>query len=162
MSKNRNAFPKAKSKRLHIREIDREVLIYDLATHRASHLSPFAAKVWRCCDGTKSISDITEIVGDSINEDGVSLALERLAKADLLVDGSLAGCVLQRGNDRRALLRNLAAASLVPLVTNLPISARAQATAGTCDNRTDCGEPTSCWECVGKTGNQKGTCVYIC
>ena len=49
--------PKAKTKRLIVREIDGETLVYDRSRAAASCLNEFVARVWRKCDGETHRSD---------------------------------------------------------------------------------------------------------
>src|SRR5438105_12379199 len=65
-----------------------EVLVYDLATHRAHSLNPSAALVWRQCDGRTSIEDaalqLERALGLPADEAVVRMALDRLARARLI------------------------------------------------------------------------------
>src|SRR5271169_5032332 len=79
-----NPMPKAKTERLIVKEIDDETLIYDMGRHAASCLKDFAAKVWRQCDGEKSVAEIADELGE--DERAVWLALHQLTKAQLLTE----------------------------------------------------------------------------
>jgi Coenzyme PQQ synthesis protein D (PqqD) len=79
-----NQLPKAKTERLIVKVIDDETLIYDRARDVASCLSPLAAKVWRQCDGEKSVAEIADALGE--DERAVALALHQLAKSQLLTE----------------------------------------------------------------------------
>ena len=52
------ARPKARAEGVVVRELDEEVLVYDLDTHRAVCLNGAAAAVWRLCDGRRTPDDI--------------------------------------------------------------------------------------------------------
>jgi hypothetical protein len=77
-----NPMPKAKTERLIVKVIDDETLVYDHG--RATCLNEFAAKVWRRCDGTTSVADIADALGE--DERAVWLALHQLTKAQLLTE----------------------------------------------------------------------------
>src|SRR5277367_3245775 len=72
--------PKAKTERLIVKVIDDETLVYDHG--RASCLNEFAARVWRECDGEKSVAEIADELGE--DERAVWLALHQLNKSKLL------------------------------------------------------------------------------
>jgi Coenzyme PQQ synthesis protein D (PqqD) len=59
-----NPMPKAKTERLIVKEIDDETLVYEVSRHAATCLNEFAAKVWRRCDGTTSVADIADALGE--------------------------------------------------------------------------------------------------
>ena len=77
-------FPKAKTERLIVREIDGETLVYDRSRDAASCLNEFAARVWRECDGETSVAAIAAALGE--DERAVWLALHQLTKAQLLTE----------------------------------------------------------------------------
>jgi hypothetical protein len=45
--------PKQRTEGLVVREVDDEVIVYDLARHEAHCLNPEAARIWRACDGQR-------------------------------------------------------------------------------------------------------------
>jgi hypothetical protein len=116
--------PKARADGLVVQELMDEVLVYDLKRHRSHCLNRTAALVWRHCDGSKSVAEMTRHLhrelGTPVEEEAVWLALSRLSRAHLLE-----GCVrLQAGRDRssrRALLRRLGAISGAALVSSIAV-----------------------------------------
>jgi hypothetical protein len=75
--KERLAFlPKARSKGLITKEVDGELLVYDLDRDKAHCLNPSAAAIWKLCDGrttTEEIGrrvDVTRIQGPEIEATG--------------------------------------------------------------------------------------------
>ena len=64
-----------------------EVLVYDQTVHHIHHLNASAAKVWRLCDGERTVSEIATEA--RMAEEAVQLALRTLEEAQLL-DGPLA------------------------------------------------------------------------
>jgi len=61
-----------------------EILIYDLKLNRALCLNETSALVWRLCDGTKSVEEISQAISKKlktpVSEDLVFLALDQLKK----------------------------------------------------------------------------------
>src|SRR5271154_4401301 len=76
--------PKAKTERLIVKKIDDETLVYEVSRHAATCLNEFAARVWRECDGEKSVAEIAAALGE--DERAVWLALHQLAKSQLLTE----------------------------------------------------------------------------
>ncbi len=140
--------PRAREDALVVREIDDEVLIYDLERHEAHCLNTSAAAVWKACDGKKTPAEIaTELrleLDPGIDEDVVWVALAELWKQNLLQGekepepGASTG---DAGLSRASLLRKVgvgAAALSLPAVTSLvaPTAALAVSNlaAGACCN----------------------------
>ncbi|HEV3470412.1 MAG TPA: PqqD family protein, partial [Pyrinomonadaceae bacterium] len=81
--------PRARSEGLLVRELDGEVLVYDLERHRAVCLNPAAAFVWRRCDGRTDVAGlgralVEESGAAAAPEEVVWLALEQLGRDRLL------------------------------------------------------------------------------
>ncbi len=116
--------PKAKSARLIVREIDDETLVYDRARDAATCLNDFAAKVWRQCDGEKSVAGIADALGE--DERAVWLALHQLTKAQLLTEAIAFPPDMTTAKSRREIAGRLglgAAAFVASIV--VPIQAQA-------------------------------------
>ena len=94
-----NPMPKAKTERLIVTVIDDETLVYDMGRHAATCLNEFAAKVWHRCDGTTSVADIADALGE--DERAVWLALHRLNKSKLLVEEITLPPDMRTGKTRR-------------------------------------------------------------
>ncbi len=81
--------PKARNEHLLIHEVDGELVIYDRDSKEAHRLSPSAALVWKHMDGTKSVSDLAELVSRELDvtegEDMVLSAIAQFEDANLLV-----------------------------------------------------------------------------
>jgi hypothetical protein len=145
--------PLARKEGLVVQEMPEEVLVYDLNTNKAHCLNKSAAAVWKNCDGTKSVSDIAALLKmelkSSVSEDFVWLAIDQLAKDDLL-EQKLNSPI--SGLSRREVMRRVGLASLValPFVSSLiaPKAAQAgslcQAVACTCSATNTGGTNTSC------------------
>jgi hypothetical protein len=119
--------PAARIDELVLKAVGDEVLVYDLARHRAHSLNPVAAAIWRCCDGTRSLAGIAAEVrradGFSITEDAVRYALAELGRARLL-----RAPVAEAALTRRDLVKRLgtAAAVALPLVVSIAPPTAAQ------------------------------------
>ena len=121
--------PRARSGGLLVRELDGEVLVYDLERHRAVCLNAAAAAVWRRCDGRTDVPALVHALpGEAGGEEGVWLALEQLARDRLLADAVVRPAGAARVT-RRELIRRLglAAAATLPLVTSVVAPTPAQA-----------------------------------
>ena len=129
------ALPEARATGLLVRELDDELLVYDLDSHRAHCLNRTAAMIWNRCDGKNTVAQITENVslmsGSSVPEELILLGLERLKRTRLLKDG-VAQINGASALTRRDVLRRLGvgAAVALPLVTS--IFAPRAAEAATC------------------------------
>ncbi len=114
--------PARRTEGLVVTELAGEVLVYDLETHRAHCLNPPAAVVFKHCDGTRTVAELARVLhgelGAPADADLVRLALDRLGRARLLrKPGSQR---VEAGRiSRRALVRRLGVAILVPAVTSL-------------------------------------------
>lgn len=124
--------PRARSEGLVVRELEGEVLVYDLERHRAVCLNPSAAAVWRRCDGRTEVASLGRALAAGQSSDGdegvVWLALEQLAR-DHLLEERPPRVADSRRVTRRELIRRLglAAAASLPLVTSVVAPTPAQA-----------------------------------
>src|SRR5277367_3365428 len=107
--------PKAKTERLIVKVIDDETLVYDHG--RASCLNEFAARVWRECDGEKSVADIADELGE--DERAVWLALHRLNKSKLLVEEIALPLDMRTGKTRREIAGQLGLGAAVAAVSSI-------------------------------------------
>src|ERR1700722_916734 len=100
-----NPMPKAKTERLIVNVIDDETLVYDMGRHAATCLNEFAAMVWRRCDGTTSVAEIADALGE--DERAVWLALHKLNKSKLLVEEIALPTDMRTGKTRREIAGQL-------------------------------------------------------
>src|SRR5262249_49065061 len=134
--------PQARNEGLVVHELADEVLVYDLERHRAHALNRTAAWVWRRCDGSTSASRMAALMRDELDipadEEAVWLALDRLGRAHLLRERLLLPTNGARSS-RRALVRKLAMAGGLALVTSILAPGVAQAgscvTTAVCEGR---------------------------
>jgi pyrroloquinoline quinone biosynthesis protein D len=83
-----------------------ELCVYDRASKRVHALNPTAARVWQLCDGTRSPTDIAQLLSSefgALDADAlVTLTLEELDKGHLLRErGTPAGAMRTRLTRRR-------------------------------------------------------------
>jgi hypothetical protein len=118
-----------------VRELENEILLYDLSLHKAYCLNQTSALVYQLCDGTNSVAEISGLMSKelktSVSEDLVWLALKELRKQNLLENGEeLNNPVV--GLSRRELLKKARQASLVMLPVIVTLVAPTAAMAATC------------------------------
>jgi hypothetical protein len=120
-----NPMPKAKTERLIVKEIDDETLVYEVSRHAATCLNEFAAKVWRQCDGDKSVADIADALGE--DERAVWLALHQLNKSKLLVEEIALPPDMRTGKTRRQIAGQLGLGAAVAAVSSIVMTTAAHA-----------------------------------
>ena len=151
-----NPVPKAKSARLIVREIDDETLVYDCARETATCLNDFAAKVWRQCDGEKSVAEIADELGE--DERAVWLALHQLTKAQLLTEAVALPPDVATARSRREIAGRLgmgAAALVASIVVPMPAQAAScVGLGGSCTDSAQC--------CPSTTGNVCHPSLHMC
>lgn len=177
---NNKLKPVARKNDLVVQEADGEILVYDLATNKASCLNDTAAFVWQNCDGSNDISDIARALGrktnNEISDDFVWLAIDALSKKDLFEEAVPVELAMV-GTTRREVIKKIGLASMValPIIATMvaPTSAHA---ASSCVLGTTCSCPTNgtigtiCTDGVGclancncqrinNGGGQNGNCV---
>src|SRR5260370_31506461 len=100
--------PQAREAHLVVRQLNDEILVYDLERHKASFLSPRIAWVWRQCDGKttreKIASRLARELQVPVGEGVIQVAIRRLARAHLL-HGSMPGPLGTPSQSRREWIR---------------------------------------------------------
>jgi hypothetical protein len=151
--------PLARREELVVKEMPDEVLVYDLRQHKAHCLNKTAAFIWDHCDGKTTVTDLTKLMGEEfklpVDENLIWHALERLDKADLLVEK------INRLNStpfrsRRAVLGKLSTAALLSVPVVMSIISPAAAAAGSV--------PAPCVACsiFGSGSNRTNVCPAVC
>jgi len=146
-----------------VREVADEVLVYDLERHEAHCLNASAAAVWRACDGSKTVAQITaelrRELDPSIDEDVVWVALSDLWKQNLLQGQDEPKT--RSGLSRATLLKRAgvgAAALSLPAITSLVAPTVAHAVSnlppGACCNAS----PECASQICTTTGQAAATC----
>jgi hypothetical protein len=162
--------PEARTSGVVVKAVGDEVLVYDLARHRAHSLNPVAASVWRACDGTRDAAALAAAAaaatGQPVSADAVRFTLLELGRARLLT-----APVEPSGVTRRELMRRLgtAAAVALPLVTSIaaPTAAQAQSCVGVnqpCTSSIVCcgaGCNPNLGEFCECDQNQSGVCIVL-
>src|SRR5262249_41926159 len=110
--------PQARKNNIVVQELNNETLIYDLKTNKAYCLNHTSALIWNLCDGTNSVTEISHILSQKmnqlVNDDLVWLALDQL-KSDNLLEQSNEFKINYQGLTRREVIRKIGFASLVTL-----------------------------------------------
>jgi hypothetical protein len=112
--------PKARKSDLVTRQIPGELLIYDLKRHKAFCLNGTAAKIWKSCDGKRTVADLVAILDDrrtALDERIVWLALDQLERSRLLQSGGRGRKELPLISRRLLIRSGIAAGIALPIVT---------------------------------------------
>ncbi|HEV2883993.1 MAG TPA: PqqD family protein [Pyrinomonadaceae bacterium] len=138
--------PVARSEFLIVKELLDETLVYDLKTDKAHCLNLTAARVWKSCDGHRTVSDLRARLEDEsgvpVPEEVIGLALDQLKKFDLLENGT-SGPARLAGLDRRRLVGRIGAAALaLPVIFSI-VAPAAKAQASDCFNA-NCNTAADC------------------
>jgi hypothetical protein len=143
--------PRARKTGLVVRELEGELLVYDLQAHRAHCLNSSAAIVFRGSDGRTTLGELAarlrRELGVRADERWVRLAIGRLSKAGLLEEGPTplkkAGRTTRRELMRRA-GQVAGLALLLPAVTSVVAPTPAEAAATCVTNCSGQGLGTPC------------------
>jgi len=154
----------ARTEGLIVQPAGKEIVVYEIATDRASALSETASAVFRLCDGTRDARQIAVEIGQDVEL--VNAALGRLARANLLESSH--EFRMPRGSrpSRRELMRKagFTAAAAIPLVTTISSPSPAQTVSvQACINLPGiaCGPGDNCCPegmVCSKPRNPNGTC----
>jgi hypothetical protein len=111
-------YPLSRNEKIVIQELEKETLIYDLRNHKAFCLNQTSAMIWKACDGTKSVTEISQTLSrhlkSNVSKDLVWFALEQLKSENLLEDSS--GFVTPLDNlSRREAVKRVGLASIIML-----------------------------------------------
>jgi hypothetical protein len=152
--------PLARQEGLVIQRLDHEVLVYDLARHRAHCLNRSAAAIWEQCDGQTSVAELVRrlqaALDPAVDAAFVLHGLRQLARRRLLQQP------LGRRPElsRREVLRRVGAAAALSLPLVVSILAPTAAEAGSCvGNGAACGSLPCCALCACIGGVCIGTCT---
>jgi hypothetical protein len=156
--------PKSRKENLVVQELEGEVLIYDLEKNKAFCLNETSALVWQSCDGSRTISGISDFVGkqlnSQVNEDMIWLAIDQLSKENLIENKDEIKSKFE-GLSRREVVRKVGLASLVALPMIASLTAPVAAQTGTCvplttgctPNGMQCTSPNGCCSCLCGNNN---------
>jgi hypothetical protein len=126
------SLPRARQEGLLVETVGEELLLYDQDSHTAHCLSPFAACVWRHCDGERDVTELAELAG--VSESLVADALHELHENDLLdAEPQPMQSAVSGVSRREAIVRGVrygAAAAAVPLIVSATAATPAMASSG--------------------------------
>ena len=136
---SRPSCPVARTEDVYTEQVDTEILLFDGRRAVFFQLNRTAALVWQNADGTRTVTDLVEIlrheVGDLADEDLVLVSLDRLKEQDLLESGyeprePEEARFSRRRWIQRTLLAGTAAMAALPVVTGMvaPTPAAASST----------------------------------
>lgn len=118
--------PPARKNGLLIRELEDEVLVYDLERNQAHCLNRTAAAIWSYCDGTTTIGEMVEMLeirtGSEADEDTVWHALLQLAQ-DNLLEQQVSRLAAGRRLSRRQLMKRAGIAVAAATVATIAVPA---------------------------------------
>lgn len=149
-----------------IKEVDNEVLIYDLERDKAHCLNPSAAAIWRRCDGKTTPEALAISLGKDtdtrVDEDFIWLGLRDLRRNHLLENDvgwpQEMGVSKGIGMPRREAVRRIgiAAAMALPLVISITSPTAVQAAASCSTQCKPCNTGGDC--CSGVCSNNAPGC----
>ena len=149
-----------------VRELENEVLLYDLRLHKAYCLNQTSALVYQYCNGTNSVAAISDLMSKElktlVSEDLVWLGLRELKRQNLLENEEEFPPQVA-GLSRRELLKKARLSSIVMLPLIVTIVAPSAAMAATCipfDANCDPSVSNAC--CPGSLCVSPGRCRCRC
>ena len=123
--------PVARTADLVKREVDGELLVYDLDRDKAHCLNDSAARIWQYCDGEKNISEIARLLASDLNasvdDEFVWYAVARLEKLHLLEEAVVPSALASQMSRRTAVRRLGLGLVALPLITSIIAPTPAQA-----------------------------------
>lgn len=128
----KSQLPRARREQLLVQDLPDELLIYDLERHKAYCLNQTAARIWRSCDGRRTVEEMARVLERELDrpvkESLIWFALEQLSRYRLLEEQVEIPASKERIT-RRELARTLgiATAALVPFITAITAPMAAQA-----------------------------------
>jgi hypothetical protein len=157
---NEQVVPRARKAGLVVRDLNDEVLVYDLERDKAHSLNASAAFVWKKCNGRRTVSDVAQQMSKEFkspaDDQAVWLALDQLSKFHLLDEKVTRPAGMPRISRRDMMRVGAAAAFALPVVISIvaPTAANAQTSISpsVCNARVqpNCGGTP----CTGGSGGQ--------
>lgn len=141
--------PAARKKSLIIKELANETLVYDLETDKAHCLNLTAARVWKNCDGKRTVAQLRELIGKEtgcpVPPEVVWLALDQLEEFSLL-EAPVRRPALLLSTSRRQMVRLVGTAAIaLPIITSIVAPGAAQAASKVCcQNSPQCPPGMNC------------------
>ena len=129
---NDRLMPRARKTSLVVKELNDEVLVYDLERDKAHSLNSSAAFIWKKCNGRRTVEEVAQAVSKEFkipaDEQTVWLALDQLSKFNLL-EAKITRPAGMPSISRRQMMRiGAAAAFALPVIVSIvaPTAANAQ------------------------------------
>jgi hypothetical protein len=155
--------PVARTESLIVKEVDGETLVYDLTTDKAHCLNDTATRVWKNCDGRKTVSEISAALSAESNtkvkDEVVWLALDQLDRFKLLEEAPAKPGFLAGMTRRQMVARLGIAAVALPAIVSI-VSPTALAAGASCIPQGSvfcCVNPSDC--CTGLCANTPTPCT---
>jgi hypothetical protein len=157
--------PVSRTANIIVKELDNEVLLYDLSLHKAYCLNQTSALVFQFCDGTNSVAEISDLMSKElktlVSEDLVWLALKQLKRQNLLENAEESTHQVA-GLSRRELLKKARLSSMVMLPLIVSVIAPTVVMAASCiPSKSACGPGVDTC-CPGSICNGLGVCGCQC
>ena len=156
--------PTTRKNGLVMQEMPDEVLIYDLDTNKAHCLNETSALVWKACNGSNTVEEISRLcgaqTGAKVPEELVWLAIDQFSKNNLLEEKMT---LPADGQSRRDVIKKIGLATVIALPLVASFTAPSNALAGgtcvgrVCNSAADC--TPGCTVCNVPVGNTTGTCA---
>lgn len=156
--------PKARCEGIITREVDGELLIYDLDRDKAHCLNPSAAAIWKLCDGRTTAEEIANSLATQTrttdDQDVVLIALADFGRSHLLDEtgGNETGPYLPKtllGMSRREAVKRIGVGASLPIIFSIT-APTAQASTSCKGDGVACGAGPECCsgtctlgQCVG-------------
>jgi hypothetical protein len=123
VNKDSIKLPRARKDKLIIKELADETLVYDRENDKAHCLNQTAARIWKNCDGNRTVSELAALLAaetsSTVPDEVVWLALDQLEKFDLLDDAPKMSFQFA-GMNRRELVRRIGLGALaLPLIISI-------------------------------------------
>ncbi len=149
-----NRLPLARTTDIVVQDVGKEILVYDLRTHKAYSLNETSSIVYQACDGETTFEQLR--AKNKFTDEIIFLAIDELKKENLIENGEEYTFPFA-GMSRREAIRKVGMASMIalPLISSLivPTAAAAQSTCGTigqtCSGSGAGGTCCSSLACVG-------------
>ena len=147
--------PTARKNNLVMQEMPDEILIYDLDTNKAHCLNETSALVWKACNGTNTVEEISGLcsvqTGAKVPEELVWLAIDQFSKSNLLEEKMT---LPADGQSRREVIKKIGLATVIalPLVASFTAPSNALAGTGSCVGKA-CSNGANGTPIVACTGN---------
>jgi hypothetical protein len=153
--------PLARNTDIVIQTLGKEVLIYDLNTHKAYCLNETSSIVYQACDGETSLDEL--ILRSNFTSEIIFLALDELRRENL-VETSHEDNSPFKGMSRREAIRKVGFASMIvlPVISSLVAPTAVMAQSGGCGVACVNPDGACAGTAVGNCAGNVGVCTTFC